>query len=211
MPLQKPDKYLRFSPLVKVIPATRKLQSVMLFSPDPIRHERERKYCFCRTNASKEMILCDECHEWYHFKCVGMDEEAAAGDDAWQCGYCMDEADEDGNRSWKLDIPPGKRKKKRTAPERNDDETPKALGFEPEKRAKVKMGPKDWDAIKLITAEGGKKINMEEERKKKKAEKLVKELGHHIVDEMTSAGLAMRNVDGPLIDDLEELGFLDDA
>ncbi len=51
---------------------------------------------------------------------------------------------------------------------------------------------------------------MEEARKKKKAEKLVKELGHHIVDEMTSAGLALRSVDGPLIDDLEELGFLDE-
>jgi hypothetical protein len=140
-----------------------------------------------------------------------MDEKGAAGSEAWQCGYCVDEPDEDGNRSWKLDIPQGKRKKKRTAPDRNDDDNPKALGYDPDKRSKIQVGAKDWDDIVRITAEGGKKINLEEERKKKKAEKLVKELGHHIVDEMTSAGLALRNVDGPLIDDLEELGFLDDT
>ncbi len=201
---------MRFSPLIKVIPATEKLQSVLLLHPDPIRHERERKYCFCRTKATKEMMLCDNCHEWYHFKYVGVDERTAAASDDWQCGYCQDEPDDDGMRSWNLAIPQLNKKRPRTAADRNDEETPKALGFDPDKKAKIKIGPKDWDEIRKVTREGGKKINLEEERKKKKAEKLMKEGGHHIVDVMTSAGLALRNVDGSLVDDLEELGLLND-
>ncbi len=126
--LQKPDKALRYSPLVKVIPATLQLQRVLMLHPDPIRHDKERKYCFCKSNGNSEMVLCDECLEWYHRTCVGTDEEQASGSDDWRCGYCVGEPDADGNRHWELDIPQNGRKKKRTAPDRNDDEAPKALG-----------------------------------------------------------------------------------
>ncbi len=208
--MQKPDKVLRYSALEKVIPAIQQLQRVILLHPDPIRHEKERKYCYCKKNATADMVLCDECHEWYHHKCVGVDEEQARADDDWRCGYCIGEPDEDGNRTWMSDIPLQAGKKKRMAPDRNDDDRPKALGYAPEKKVKVQVGPADWAEIQAAVDEGGMKINREEQRKKKKVETILKEGGHHVVDEMTAAGLALRAVDGPLVDDLEGLGLLDD-
>lgn len=209
-PLQKPDKALRYSPLVKVIPATLQLQRVLMLHPDPIWHDKERKYCFCKSNGNSEMVLCDECLEWYHHTCVGTDEEQASGSDDWRCGCCVGEPDADGNRHWELDIPQNGRKKKRTAPDRNDDEAPKALGYPPEKKVKVKVGPADWAEIRQLARDGGKKINLEEQRKKKKVEAILKEGVHHVADEMTSAGLALRAVNGTLADDMEGLGLLDD-
>jgi hypothetical protein len=208
--MQKPDKVLRFSPLVKVVPATEQLQRVILLHPDPIRHEKERKYCFCKKNATRDMVLCDECHEWYHHTCVGLDEEQARADDDWCCGYCVGDPDESGNRTWQLEIPQNGKKRKKAAPDRNDDDTPKALGYPPEQKVKVKVGPADWAEIQAAVRDGGKKINLEEQRKKRKVEAILKEGGHHVVDEMSAAGLAQRAVDGPLVDDLEVLGLLGD-
>jgi hypothetical protein len=208
MPLQKPDKILRKYPLRKVIPATERLQRVLLMHPDPIRRKVERKYCFCKTNGNNEMVLCEECHEWYHFRCVGLSEEAAQGAEGWRCGYCRGDPDERGNRKWMLPVPPGKGKRQREAPARNDDETPLALGYDASAKHMVEVGPRNWGEIVQMVNEGGMKINVEEQRKKRKAEKILKEGGHHVVDELAFGGVGQRKVDGALVDELEELDLL---
>ena len=57
---------------------------------------------------------------------------------------------------------------------------------------------------------GGRAINLEIQANKRKAQKIVKEGGHHVVDEMTAAGLQLREVDDELIDDLLGQGLLDE-
>ncbi len=75
---------------------------------------------------------------------------------------------------------------------------------------KVKVGPADWAEIRQLVRDDGKKINLEEQRKKRKVEVILKEGVHHVADEMTSAGLALRAADETLADDMEGLGLLDD-
>lgn len=207
--LQKPDKYLRHSPLVKVIPAIKKLQRVLVMHPDPIRREVVRKYCYCKTIPNAKMILCDNCNEWYHHACVGMDEEEARAAEDWRCGYCLAEPDDEGNRKWTLPLPKVTSKRRKHPASRNDDETPCALGLDPNKRNKILVGPGSWDEIKALTRAEGQRINLEEQRKKKQALKVLGQGGHHVVDEMSSAGLSLRPVDGTLVDDLEGQGLLD--
>ena len=68
------------------------------FSPFPTKEGQiskrctERKifipvYCLCSLPESydKEMILCDTCEEWYHFKCVNI----RNAPDNWTCPKCI--------------------------------------------------------------------------------------------------------------------------
>lgn len=207
--MQKPDKGLRKFPLSKVIAANEKLQRVFLMHPDPIRHKVERKYCICKTKADKKMVCCDECDEWFHYRCVGISEEAAKAARDWRCGYCRSNPDDEGNRTWSLKIREGKRKRKTVALVRNDDDTPKALQFDASVTNMVEVGPKSWSEIAQQTQMGARKINLEEARRRKQAKKILNEGGHHVVDEVTLGGVGPRQVDGALVDDLLELGLLD--
>jgi len=51
-------------------------------------------YCLCRKpyDASKSMICCDYCEEWYHLVCVGMSEAelSAMQDDKYKCPACLE-------------------------------------------------------------------------------------------------------------------------
>ena len=33
-------------------------------------------YCICKNKESGNMIMCDNCQNWFHFKCIGMDENS---------------------------------------------------------------------------------------------------------------------------------------
>ncbi len=59
-----------------------------------------------------------------------------------------------------------------------------------------------WQDVVELAKAGGRAINLEMQANKRKAQKIVKEGGHHVVDEMTAAGLQLREVDDELIDDL---------
>jgi hypothetical protein len=43
-------------------------------------------YCICQTKEEGEMVLCDCCFEWYHYKCIHFDPDNAA--EKFICHYC---------------------------------------------------------------------------------------------------------------------------
>jgi hypothetical protein len=112
--------------------------------------------------------------------------------------------------SWKLDIPQGNRKRKKVAPERGSKDTPRARGVGPDEDDVQEVGPRSWQDVVDIAKAGGRAINLEMQANKRKAQKIVKEGGHHVVDEMTAVGLQLREVDDELIDDLLGQGLLDE-
>lgn len=209
VPLKKPDVELRRHPLQKVLAASAELYKVLLLHPEPFRHEQARQRCFCGTKSNNKMVLCETCHEWYHLSCVGLTEDKAEGEQNWQCGYCVAPRGADGNRSWALFVPQGKRKRARVAPARNDANMPKTRGVACDNDKEV-VGPMTWEDFITSAREGGRKINEKEAKLKRRAEALVKEGGHHVVDAVTMGGVAARGVDNPLVDELYHLGEIQD-
>lgn len=45
-------------------------------------------YCYCKQkyDETQEMIACDACNDWFHFKCVGI---TVATEDEWFCRDCQ--------------------------------------------------------------------------------------------------------------------------
>lgn len=51
------------------------------------RGASQRRHCgLCRDLDNEEMVACDKCAQWFHFKCVGVTEEVANVD--WECERC---------------------------------------------------------------------------------------------------------------------------
>ncbi len=148
------------------------------------------------------MALCETCNQWYHAACIGMTLEELDAEEDWKCGYCREKPGHDGMCEWKLDIPQGKRKRSKVAPARAVADTPRARGVDPEEDDLRDAGPRSWDDAVALAKSGGKAINVKMLALRKRAEKIVKEEGHHVVDEMGAVGLQARGVDGPPIDDL---------
>ena len=48
--------------------------------------EEKKVYCICRKNSFGNMIECDECKEWFHYDCVGIDEDNVP--EEWNCEEC---------------------------------------------------------------------------------------------------------------------------
>ena len=50
-------------------------------------------YCVCRLpNTGEAMICCEECDEWYHFRCIGMTAAEAARTEHYVCAACKEKA-----------------------------------------------------------------------------------------------------------------------
>ena len=208
--LRKPDVELRKHPLQKVLEATGAVTNQILFHPEKLRHWEKRRRCFCKAKSEEKMMLCESCWQWYHYGCVGLSAKEAHEAVDWKCGYCRGKPGADGKCSWKLDIPQGKRKRKKVAPERHIKDSPRARGVGPDDDDLLEVGPKTWQDVIELAKAGGRAINLEMQANKRKAQKIVKEGGHHVVDEMTAAGLQLREVDDELIDDLLGQGLLDE-
>jgi hypothetical protein len=209
-PLRKPDVELRKHPLQKVLEATDTVTNQILFHPEKLRHWEKRRRCFCKVKSEEKMMLCETCWQWYHFGCVGLSAQEASQAVDWKCGYCLGKPVADGMCSWKLDIPQGNRKRKKVAPERHIKNSPRARGVSPDDDDLLEVGPTTWQDVIELAKAGGRAINLEMQANKRKAQKIVKEGGHHVVDEMTAAGLQLREVDDELIDDLLGQGLLDE-
>lgn len=67
-------------------------------------------YCTCRGPSYGKMIECDICHEWFHYKCVGIDEKSEP--DNWKCKKCEKEEEENNNINISNNISNNKTKKK---------------------------------------------------------------------------------------------------
>jgi len=69
-------------------------------------------YCVCRLpNTGEAMICCEECEEWYHFRCIGMTAAEAARTDHYVCAACREKAL--GKRSASGGVKEGEGKKRR--------------------------------------------------------------------------------------------------
>jgi len=196
--------------LQQVVEVAAKLTGQVVFHPLTIVRDEKRLLCFCKKKSSSNMGFCDGCNQWYHFACLGLtvkDLERAAD---WRCGYCRAKPDNDGMCEWKMTIPKGPGKRAKVAPKRHFRDTPAARGAGPETVEMVQVGPVTWDDTVAEAKKGGKTINGKMLAFKKRAEKLVQEGGHHIVDEMGAAGLQARSVDQVLVNDLIQENLLRD-
>ncbi len=202
---------MRQFPLEVVVAESKKVTQRIVFHPDQLRHQVKRQRCFCGNVSNDRMLLCDTCQEWYHCDCIGVTKKEAATLQGWKCGYCFEPPDAAGDCVWKMDIPQGKRKKAKVAPSRNVSQTPRELGIDPEGADLVWEGPDTWDKIVDLAREGGRKINLEQKRHKAAAAKILKEGGHHIVDEMTAGGVQARGVSNALADEFYHNDMLNDA
>ncbi|KAK0429032.1 hypothetical protein QR680_011144 [Steinernema hermaphroditum] len=51
---------------------------------------KEKLYCICRgPDVGTEMVKCDMCRDWFHFKCVGFTEQMKKND-FYHCPRCYD-------------------------------------------------------------------------------------------------------------------------
>ena len=48
-------------------------KEMMNLAADPVPHS-VAVYCICKSTEESDiaMIQCDQCDEWYHFKCMGI-------------------------------------------------------------------------------------------------------------------------------------------
>ena len=181
----------------------------ILFHKEQLRHEIDRRRCFCKAKSNGKMTLCDHCNEWYHHVCLGITEDEARDLHDWRCGYCLDTAPVNGLCEWKSRIGQEGRKRPRVAPKRHISDTPRAHGVLPFGMEQVVVGPSSWGEIVALAKEEGKKINLAEKRRLANVAKLVKEGGHHVVDAVGAEGVEARAADSTLADELLHLGLLD--
>jgi hypothetical protein len=68
--------------------------------------ENEKVYCTCQGPCYGKMIECEKCKEWFHLRCVGIEEGQEPDDnDCWFCKKCSSE-----NKNKKLEKPKKKKK-----------------------------------------------------------------------------------------------------
>ena len=98
--MPKPDKVLRFRPLVEVQAAVARLKKVVLFHPKPIVVQEPAKMCVCAESPPRKggkkstaMTQCDACYEWFHNDCAGIADDRDLRGDEWKCEWCLDPAD----------------------------------------------------------------------------------------------------------------------
>ena len=189
--MPKPDKVLRFRPLKEVPDAVTKLKRVVLIHPKPIVEELKAKFCICGKGErkmgkkSKDMIQCDECWEWYHSDCVGVEDVAAVQNDDWKCEWCNSVVDKEGYQRWKS----GRKKAKK----RHCKDVPKLsgaiLGGDPAVRYSA---PPSWEGKVEQVKELARRAAIKKRKLTEAVEKLVDEGGHHLVDAEGMAGLNYR-------------------
>lgn len=66
-------------------------------------NENEKEYCIptCllgRNNGNPQMVACDKCNRWFHWKCVGFQEEKKS-QAQWYCSDCTNKINEINNNS----------------------------------------------------------------------------------------------------------------
>lgn len=191
--------------------ATRAVTQQILFHPRPIFYQELRPLCFCGLKLRKKVAECVACRQWYHWGCLGVSEKYIKAAKNWKCGYCREKPGADGMCEWKMDVSEDAKKKKKVAPARHVDDTPLARGVSDDGDEWRDVGLRAWADIVAAAKEGGKTINGKMLAMRKRAEKLVKEGGHHVVDQMSAVGLQVRGVDDTLVDDLMGQGLLPEA
>ena len=209
--MQKPDKGLRKRPLQEVPAALEKLKRVILFHPDVIVQEKPAKYCVCgkgertgreRKGKSLKMVLCEGCHEWFHYDCVGLAEGFDSETEQWTCEWCQDEVDREGYQRWRTDRKQPKRRHFRDTPKANgvgrDAQPPPAF-----------TAPRMWDGKVEEIRKLAQRAAIKKRKLRVKVADLLDHGGHHLVDAEGGDGLELRGVDDAAIEDFVEDGMVD--
>jgi hypothetical protein len=201
---------LRFRPLKEVSEAVAKLKRVVLIHPKPIVEELKAKFCICGKGErmagkkSKLMIQCEECWEWYHSDCAGVEDAAAVQNADWKCDWCENGFDKEGYQRWKS----GRKKVKK----RHRKDIPKLkgaiLGGDPAVRYSA---PPSWDGKVEQVKELARRAAIKKRKLTEAVEKLVDEGGHHLVDAEGMAGLELRPVNDGMIDEVLQAGLVEDV
>ena len=206
--MQKPDKVLRSRPLREVESALSKLKRVVLFHSHPIVEELPNQYCVCRKgehvshNNSADMIQCEECWEWFHFKCVGINDQGDVGDGAWKCEWCVGGIDKEGYQRWKS----GRKKPKK----RHNKDMPKHHGAQLGQDAPLRYSaPVTWEGKVAEVKELARRAAIKKRKLTEAVEQLVVQEGHHLTDAEGMAGLEVRAVDDGFIDEMVGAGIID--
>ena len=72
--------------------------------------EDNKIYCICNQPSYGKMIECDSCMNWFHYKCIGMNENDSEPD-SWLCAECIEKF-ENSNINNSTNIINNKTKKK---------------------------------------------------------------------------------------------------
>ena len=187
-----------------------KLKRVVLIHPKPIVEELKAKFCICGKGERKAgkksmlMIQCEECWEWYHSDCAGVEDAAAVQNADWKCDWCKNGFDKEGYQRWKS----GRKKAKK----RHRKDIPKLkgaiLGGDPEVRYSA---PPSWDGKVEQVKELARRAAIKKRKLTEAVEKLVDERGHHLADAEGMAGLELRPVNDGMIDEVLQAGLVEDV
>lgn len=204
----KPDKVLRKRPLNEVETAVKKLKKVVLFHPDPIVQELRPKMCICgkperlRGDKTKLMIQCDACWEWFHFDCVGLDDDYEAEDEPWQCEWCRNGADEKGKQRWTSGRKKAKLRDVKDLPKLNGAQ----LGENPPPRYSA---PALWEDKVAEVRDLSQRSAVKKRKLRVVAQQIIETGGHHLTDAEGAHGTEPRPPDDGLIDEMVEARMID--
>ncbi len=206
--MPKPDKVLRFRPLVEVEAAVAKLKKVVLFHPKPIVVQEPAKMCVCRKPPRKKgkkttaMTQCDECYEWFHNDCAGIADDQDLRGVEWKCEWCEDKEDREGYHRWRE----GRKRPKK----RHFRDMPKNQGIAKDAESPMQhSAPVSWEGKVEQIKELARRAAVKKRKLMDSAQELVDGGGHHEVDAEGMAGLELRAVDDGLIDELIGAGMID--
>lgn len=187
-----------------------KLKRVVLIHPKPIVEELKAKFCVCgkgerkRGDKSMDMIQCDECWEWFHSDCAGVEDFAAAQNDDWKCEWCKSDVDKEGYQRWKSERKKAKKRHCKDVPKLNGA----VLGGD---HAVRYSAPPSWDGKVEQVQEFARRAQIKKRKLTEAVEKLVDEGGHHLVDAEGMAGLELRPVNDGMIDEVLQAGLIEDV
>lgn len=205
--MPKPDRVLRLRPLKEVPAALAKLRRVVLFHPKPVVEQLPPKMCVCgqppRVNGkkSKNKMQCPTCWEWFHFDCIGLDDDTDMDGVEWECEWCLDVVDREGFQRWRTDR---KRPKKR-----HQKDVPRLKGGAPGEDPLPRWSaPRDWDGKVAEVEELARRAAVKNRKLTEAVEQLFDEGGHHLADAEGLAGLEARTVDEAVIDEVLAEGLV---
>jgi len=212
-PLKKPDKELKFFPLVQAVKEVKKLEKTFLLHPEPISTEITIPVCFCKLQREGQVVVgCDGCDGWYHESCIRT--EGAKSKNDWKCGFCLATPSKAGFCLWEIEkevgaFEPKKKNSKKNVERRrrNIRKFPKALGVkwnDDKNKGTFTSGYRSWDDLVEDFKKNGKRTREKIHAMKDKLGDMIQDPLHHVTDEQTLGGVKPRAVSNELLEELED-------
>lgn len=150
---------------------------------------------------SKKKMQCGTCWEWFHFDCIGLEDDADMEGVEWKCEWCQDAVDREGFQRWRTDRKRPKKRHQKDVPRLKGG----VLGGDPLPRWSA---PRDWDGKVAEVEELARRAAVKNRKLTEAVEQLFDEGGHHLADAEGLAGLEARAVDEAVIDEVLAAGLV---